>query len=142
MIRFSCNPSSWYASALAGLLALAACHTSPAPDVVALADSQRGAMVMLHMVDGSARTGELLAVRDSSLVLLRNRQVAVVPLSAVAIVDFGETRLSLERTPAAELLDRARRASRFPYGITPGAMAALLRSTGQEAPLELRPGAP
>jgi hypothetical protein len=99
-------------------------------------------MVMLHMVDGSARTGELLAVRDSSLVLLRNRQVAVVPFSAVAIVDFGETRLSLERTPAAELLDRARRASRFPYGITPGAMAALLRSTGQEAPLELRPGAP
>ena len=142
MRRFFRGSSRWCATALAGLVASTACHTSPAPDVVALADSQHGAMVMLHMVDGPARTGELLAVRDSSLLLLRNRQVVVAPLSAVASVDFGETSVRVERTSVAELLERARRASRFPFGITPGAMAALLRSTGQDAPVELRPGAP
>jgi hypothetical protein len=143
MMRLSALPTARRASALACLFVVTACYTSLAPHEVALADSQRGTMVMLHMADGSARTGELLAVRDSSLVLLRNQRVVTASLSSIASIDLGDTRLDIaqgERTH--DLLMRIRDASRFPYGITPAAMAALLRSTGQDAPTELRAGMP
>jgi hypothetical protein len=143
MMRLSGLSTSRRTSALACLLVLTACYTSPAPHVVALADSQRGAMVMLHMTDGSARTGELLAVRDSSLLLLRNQRVVTAPLSSIVSMDLGDTRLAVaQRERPRDLLERVRDASRFPYGITPAAMSALLRSTGQDAPTELRAGVP
>jgi hypothetical protein len=128
---------------MACLLALPACYTSPAPRAIALADPQRGASVTLHMTDGSARTGELLGVRDSSLVLLTNQRVVIAPLYTITSMDLGNARLAVVRGEGSrDLLDRARDASRFPYGITPAAMAVLLRSTGQDAPTELGPGVP
>ena len=132
------------ACAAAWLLAGTACYTSPRPEEVALADPQRGGMVALFMNDGTERKGELLTVRTDSFILMLDGRVAVAPLSAVRTVGFdGEPLEVIEGgRMSARLMDVARAASRFPFGITPPAMATLLKRSGQDAPIELGPKAP
>jgi hypothetical protein len=130
-----------HAGAAASMFMLVACWTSPKPEQEALADQQRGAAVTLRMTDGVAHSGELLSVRDTSIMLLLGQRVAVAPLSGVASIAFGQYG---SPTPAGKegLLDQARTAARFPYGIPPAALTVLLRQAGQDAPVVLRPGTP
>jgi len=128
-------------SAAVCALLLAACWTSPTPRKVALADQARGAAVTLYMTDGVVHSGELLAVRDSSLLLLLGERIAVAPLSAIQKVTFAADGSTMTGQ-RAQTVNYARRAARFPFGITPAALKVMLQQSGQDAPIELRAGAP
>ena len=123
-----------------------ACRTSPEPRRAAVDDSPRGASVVVHLADGRRLAGELLAVRDSSLLLLLpGNRVAVGHVADVDRVDLGTFGWSrqLDRnaltSPGGQ--ERARQASRFPYGLPDPALRAVLARFGQASPDTLRAGA-
>ena len=117
------------------LLALSSgCMTSPEPRVAALTDSQRGATGSAVLRDGTRRSGELLAVQDSSLLVLVDGRVAVLPFAELVAVDWGEFS-SRDFTPsmgaASDMRERGRAASRFAFGLPAPALSALLARLGQ-----------
>lgn len=101
-------------------------------------------MVTLLLTDNRQRAGELLAVDDSSFVILDGRRVVVALRPSVRRIELGVfTRIDIPVTGMA-LRDRqslARR-SRFPYGISTAAMAALLKDAEQREPEVLRVSRP
>jgi hypothetical protein len=144
MMRLLGSSSFMRACAAAWLLASMACYTSPRPEEVALSDPQHGGMVALFMNDGTERKGELLTVRTDSFILLLDGRVAIAPLSAIHTVGFDGVPLEVieDGRMSSRLMDVARAESRFPFGITPPAMATLLKRSGQDAPMQLGPKAP
>ena len=123
--------------ALASTVTLTACMTSPPAARVAQEDGQRGALGTVRMTNGSEHYGELLEVRDSAIVILTKGRLAIGKYSDIARMEFGAfTSDAFKPTswPSAALLARAKRVSRFPYGITAPAMSVLLREGNQTAP--------
>jgi hypothetical protein len=125
------------------LPAMHACKTSPHPQQAARADTPRGASVGVHLLDGQRHVGELLAVQDSSLViLLPANRVAVGRFADVGRVDWGDyassrnVSTSVWRSPT--LRQQGLSASRFPYGLTQPAWRTLLARFGQTSPDTLR----
>jgi hypothetical protein len=128
------------ARALAGAVALASCRTSPPPQAVPQATSPYGAHSIVTLVDGKTFDGEVLAITDSSWILMVGDRVASVrdgAISNVRVADLGELRYADGGRPSASELHRARRVTRFPYGIAPEAMAALLAKSTQSSPDDL-----
>jgi hypothetical protein len=121
--------------AVGATLVSAACiHTSPDPrDEVR--DLVHGSGYELRLKSGERFYGELLAVTDSTYVVRIDRRIAIAPMSMVTSLGFGWQEIA---TPSGELWagdrETLRRHSRFPYGITPTAMAGLLRASGQASP--------
>lgn len=119
---------------------LTACLTSPPSLKVARADRQFGTFGSVYMSDSTVHSGELLAVDDSSIVLLTQYRVAIGSLSRIDRLSFDdfETRdVGATRRLSAATLRKGKEASRFPYGITAAAMARLLENTKQTAPARL-----
>lgn len=77
--------------------------------------------------------GELLAVEDSTLVVLSDaRRVVMVPVAKIRLGSFGELGTLLgEWTPSQETMERLRLVSRFPAGLTPELRGRLLAAYGQ-----------
>jgi len=106
--------------------------------------SVRGGMVTLLLTDNRQRAGELLALDDSSFVILDGRRVVVALRPAVRRIDFGAfARIDIPVT-GMTLRDRQNltRRSRFPYGMSTEAMAALLKDAEQREPEVLRVSRP
>jgi hypothetical protein len=119
---------------------LTGCLTSPPPLTVARADAQRGAFGNVYMLDGTQHYGELLALDDSTVVLLTRDRIAIGALSRLSEMrfdDFETSDVGPERHLSARALRKGRQASRFPYGITAPAMANLLATAKQAAPYRL-----
>lgn len=119
---------------------LTACLTSPPPSTVAKDDPQRGAFGSVYMSDGTQHSGELLALDDSSIVLLTRDRVAIGTLSRMNRLyfdGFETSDVGAERRLSAGTLREGRQASRFPYGITPPVMARLLDNAKQTVPARL-----
>lgn len=139
-IRFA-----WRRRASAALLLLlvapAACMTSSSPAVVARRDDGKGTVATVLMRSGVQHTGELLAVDDSTVTLLVRERVGTGRLADVATIwiDVDQPTQLVVRDNAwsADRMRRARLWSRFAYGMTPAAWAALLASTAQAAPAPL-----
>jgi hypothetical protein len=133
----------------------AACiHTSPSPDD-AVRRKLRGDTVSLFYGADLGLDGELLAVTDSSFIVMRARVwsqgeaqngqtpfklanpsgVVVVRRRSISRIEFGLVRIN---TPDGVLdpnaFDRVARRSRFPYGLSADAMVELLRASGQTKP--------
>lgn len=136
---------------VAALTITSACfRTSPSPDS-ALTERVLGDNVSLYYGPAAGVYGELLAVTDSSFILMRGRVwtesnsrtlsianpsgVVVVPRRAVTRIEFGLKRFDttggiLSPQVIEEIVHRAR----FPYGLSTEAMATLLRAHGQSKP--------
>ena len=133
------------AALLAAATAPTACHTSPPPEQYTPARDPRGVGGTLTMQDGRTVAGELLAVDDSSFVMLAGRRVGVARFGAVrraAFAHLGPVSRSSGGRPTPQMLERARLLSRFPFGIPPAAMTALLADAQQAAPDDLAAGPP
>ncbi len=137
------------------IAAASACfRTSPSPDHL-VTSKLKGDAVALYYGTGLWIDGELLAVTDSSFVVMRDRVwsesqrqgsattfqlahpsgVIVVPRRSIRRIEFG---LRSFDTPGGALtrtdLENVARRSRFPYGLSADAMAQLLRASGQATP--------
>lgn len=124
-----------HAAAMAMTLLSSGCLTSPSARTAAARDLARGAEIVIEMNSGGPRvSGELLAVTDSTVVVLQ--------ASRVGIVAFRDTRTFLLddmvwvsfRSTDPKVLVKCRQLSRFPLGITPPVMKVLLDNAGQTTP--------
>jgi hypothetical protein len=112
-----------------------ACARGPRASSFAPALRPGGAAVTL---DSGQRTfdGELLAVTDTALVLLRGGMVAVAPYGAIEDVmlpQFDADYAIRYARPDTATLSRLRLRSRFPQGLTPELLARLLAAYHQDA---------
>lgn len=119
--------------ALIPLVLLSACFTSPTPRRAAARDTNRGETVTLHLTDGTSRAGELLGWRESSLMALVGGRVAHLAIADIVY-------LTPTRNPTREIGLRTReergdvaRMSRFPFGISPTVLTALLAENKQQS---------
>lgn len=130
--------------ALAALLFSGACvlNVGPRAERLTVATSPSGTIADIRVRDhGELFTGELLEVRDTALVVLSGGRVTVVPVSAIRRVTFRDSAIYLDGGDVFGVgeLSELRLLSRFPQGITPPLMSALLAALGQTEPRLLAP---
>jgi hypothetical protein len=114
---------------------LTACLTSPSTTTAVREDNQRGTIGGVRMNNGTEHYGELLALDDSSVVLLTNNRVAVGALSHVVRLTFDDLDVrdvAVNHGLQWSELRKGQELSRFPYGITPSAMSLLLANAKQK----------
>jgi len=114
-----------------------ACFTSPRPQEMPVALGPRGAIVDAKLRDGSHARGELLEVNADALVLLSDARVLVVPreriesakapgLGFFAYRSYGSAPLAMSDDIAFQ--------ARYPRGVPPTVLTALLADARQSAP--------
>lgn len=113
------------------LLLCAACSFGPRASDVFLAVGPAGIWAEVAIQDDVAH-GELLAVTDSGLWLVVDEDPTWAPYGAMDSVWFpslgGDAWIGKHETPSVELRGQLERSSRFPQGMSPGLLAALLRA--------------
>ncbi len=118
------------------VLVLAGCVVGPRVARYDLANSPAGAMVDARLGQTSI-SGELLAVNDSAMIVLRGgEQIMEIPFHLARLVQTygaGSVRLDRGRKPDASGLRYMAARSRYPQGISPTLMSELLRAYGQES---------
>lgn len=116
---------------------LAACSTSPRVEDYPPAVEPGGIHgYITPSVDGHALRVELLAVDDSSYIVLDRDRVVVAlfrSLKAARFDPIGTTTWT-GASPSSDHRSQLKYASRFPYGISPPLMARLLAKSGQQRP--------
>ena len=143
----------WATTACVATMAImpACIRTSPSPDS-AVTERVMGDNVSLYYGSAQGVYGELLAVTDSSFILMRGRVwtessdpatlhianpsgVVVVPKRAVSRIEFGLKRFDMTGgIVSPQAAEQIAHRARFPYGLTTEAMATLLRESGQSKP--------
>lgn len=81
-------------------------------------------------------SGELIALPDEGLVILDQKTLRLVPFNAIRTATFAQVdriKLSEGRPPDGAARKRLQLLSRYPQGLTPELLAALLRGYGQSA---------
>ena len=116
--------------ALLASVAASACYTGPSAGSFPPATSGHGVESTIHL-EHTRLAGELLDASDSGYVVLSERAIFYTPYSAVKSASFSGVGSHREGRPEAELLERLRLVSRFPKGITPAMIQALLADLRQ-----------
>ncbi len=115
-------------------LGITGCNVGPRVADFQPAQGPAGARVTLDVGPSMTVTGELLAVEDTALIVLTSGQgVFVVPYTAIRegrVSQRGAT-IFRGRAPADRTRQRLRLVSRFPQGISPELMEALLAAHGR-----------
>lgn len=125
---------------LATTLAAGGCVTTTGKGVeeFPVANSPAGAATTVLIRTGMIN-GELLEVRDTALVLRRGIEVLLIPNASITNVRFqGFDLRTHTRTPDELRRSDFRLLSRYPYGISPAVMAALLSASGKLEPTVVR----
>jgi hypothetical protein len=115
------------------VLILTGCTFGQRPQNLAFTRAPLGANAELSTDAGAVR-GELVAVEDSGLMVLRGRRLLFVPLQRIQTVTIQTLGRMNLRQGSPENFRSARLVSRYPYGLSPQVLAALLRTYGQTAP--------
>ena len=116
---------------LAGLLLLlGACYVGPSLKRYAPAHAPAGATVALGLPEDRKVGGELLAVKDSTLLLLEERQLVRVDIAAIRSLRGPSISTRVMGDAARE---RLRLISRYPQGVSPDLEASLLQAYGADA---------
>ena len=118
---------------LAALL-VTACYFGPKLADFPAATQPVGADVKL-VRRGWSLAGELVAVRDTAVLVRQDRHLVLVPwrrVTAVVVPKMGEFMIG-GRPPRREVRDRLRRVSRFPQDMTPEVERALLATLGRDS---------
>ena len=119
-------------SMMAAAFTLAACYTGPSAKKFRPATTPRGvdARIELHQ---RSLSGELLEVRDTAFVLYDNAGtgLVLVPFSAVHDARFDALGSYSGGVPDAEWSVKLRQVSRYPYGMSPSVLQALLANAHQ-----------
>lgn len=113
--------------ALSAALLLAACYVGSSAKRYAPAQGPAGAAVTLNLPGDRKVGGELLAVEDSTLLLLEERQLVRVDIAAIKSLRGPSIST---RILSDEMRGRLRLISRYPQGVPPELEAALLQAYG------------
>lgn len=109
-----------------------------------VAHSAAGATVELELTGSRAIVGELLAVHDSGLIVVRrgwaSRAVVLVPEAAILRIRVAQVGTYRELT--AERRERLRPVSRYPQGVSAPLLRRVLDGYGQAELDRLAPAAP
>src|SRR5688572_9736134 len=115
----------------AGILISIGCTTGPAPNDHPLARSAAGSMAMVETNQGW-RTGELLEVRDTALVIASTKEVVLVPLRVIRTIRFADLEYWYNRGEhGEEAIAAFKRISRFPGGAPSGVLDEIVRRSGR-----------
>lgn len=113
----------------------------PTPETFEPAQRPGGVSATLRLADQTIE-GELLEVRDATLLLLTtpSPRIVAVNLSSIRIGNFAQTGESIVRGRFRSESERSviRRLSRFPAGLPEAGLGVLLEAYGQTAPEEVR----
>jgi hypothetical protein len=123
---------------LAGLaiaVVVTGCHVGPNAQSYTVARTPYGARLALMVADERFEA-ELLAVRDSGLLVLRSNQLLLVPFRSIDDArSAGGAHVGVElrdgRRPTSDEMERLRIQSRYPQGVTPELERRLLEAYGQ-----------
>jgi hypothetical protein len=127
------------------LATLTACKTSPGVGDYLPAVEPAGIRGYLTTTyDRRPARVELLAVDDSSYIVLSRDRVAVAPFRAVLTAVFEPIGTTTRdgRAPSSSHRSQLRYASRFPYGIPAPVMSRLLEKSGHRRPDDLAAPSP
>jgi len=116
--------------ALLASVTASACYTGPSVGSFPPAMSGHGIEGTVHL-DHTRLAGELLDASDSGYVLLSDRAIFYTPYIAVKSAGFSGVGSHRDGRPDPEMLERLRLVSRFPKGITPAMLQALLADLRQ-----------
>lgn len=118
---------------LAGL-ALGGCHMGTGVGSFAPAMHPGGVLVSVDSHDAAFRA-ELLAVSDTGLLLANDSGLVYAPYRAIRRATFEQLddEISRGETPDRATRDRLRLISRFPQGVSPERLQALLARHHQDA---------
>ena len=119
---------------------IVACYTSPKPQAIAQATSPFGARGTITLAYGRTYEGELLAITDTSVVMLVDERVSSVRAAAIlklTLPAVGDVDYKAGRALSDKRLAQARRLARFPYGLSADVTAALLAKSSQTSPDDL-----
>jgi hypothetical protein len=109
------------------------------PEAFPVANSPAGVAAGVSVRSGGMIVGELLEVRDTALVLLRGTEVVLVPNVLILNVRFQGSNLRTQSVTPAEFVGSGLRLlARYPSGISPTVMAALLSASGRSEPTVAR----
>lgn len=108
-------------------LLLAACSIGPSGKSYAPAKGPAGAAVEIRLHGNRELGGELLAVEDSTLLLVENRQLIRVEIPAIQSI--RAPRISTRQLDQP-MRGRLRLISRYPQGVSPDLEARLLQAYG------------
>ena len=111
-------------------LLLAACSIGPSGKSYGPAKGPAGAAVEIELHRNGGIGGELLAVEDTTLMLVQNRQLIRVAIPAVK--SLRGPRISTRQLDEP-MRRRLRLISRYPQGVSPDLEARLLRAYGAPA---------
>jgi hypothetical protein len=113
-----------------------ACMTSPSLRDFQPALRPNGIEGSLVMDRWGTHDVELLALTDTAYVVMKWNRVAVAPYRQVRNASFRQFGIAAEEyaPPVGQRREDLRLLSRFPAGISPAVLAALLADTGQTAP--------
>ena len=117
---------------MAAAFSLVACYTGPSSNEFHPATTPRGVDARVELPHRSIR-GELLEVRDTAFVLYDDAGtgLVLVPFSAVGGARFDALGSYSGGTPDPEWSAKLRQVSRYPYGMSPSVLQALLANAHQ-----------
>ena len=121
------------------LCSLACFHFGPTADKLPLTQGPNGATVTVQTTSQSV-TGELLAVRDDGVVILRGSKLAFAPfadLRSVKVAVLSEYSIGAG-APSPDRRARLNAVSRYPQGIGAELQRKLFAQSGQTALAVLR----
>ena len=110
---------------------LAACQLGTSASNYAPAKGPAGAILELRLADGSRMTAELLAVEDSSYLLLHEAKLTRIAMTQVR--GASGPKVSFSGTLGATTRERLRLISRYPQGVSAELEGRLLQAYGQSA---------
>jgi len=121
------------ATSLLLVLGASACYMGPSLNGVQVAHSPHGAVGSFTTQSRNIFTGELLAVQDTGLVVLRADLVTFVPWPVITELSFEFPKVAIHdgQTPTASQSQQLRSVSRFPQGLTPELEERLLAAYKQ-----------
>ncbi len=112
-----------------GVMVMAACTVGTHANNYAPAQGPAGATVQLQLSDKTRISGELLAVEQNALLILRNSQLIRVPLSQVQT--GSAPKVSFDGRLRGDSRERLRLISRYPQGVSAELESQLRRAYGR-----------
>lgn len=110
------------------------CSVGPRVDTFAPALQPAGVEATLQLDTVASLKGELLEVQETAVLILNEKEITLVPYSEIRTGTFRQTSVAIRNGTAPTMIEREslRLLSRFPHGVDPSLLAALLAAYEQK----------